>query len=123
MSRPDQRSQGRYRNVRRLDVYLAAVDRGERPRAGQDEVRGADAERERLMLGIRRAAGVATGDSDDPIRADPEMARMLDAGVAAILEAWESLGGEGLLGYPAGTWGPPEAASLFGDQPGGWRRL
>lgn len=51
----------RTRNVRRLDRYLERVDLGERPLAGFDVVDGWDRERERLMLGLRRSAGVWAG--------------------------------------------------------------
>jgi hypothetical protein len=63
---------------------MAAIDAGDRPRAGADTMSGPDAERERLMLGVRRVAGVATGDSDAALRADKHMSRLFDAEVAIL---------------------------------------
>ena len=74
----------RYRNVRRLDVYRSRVDEGERPRAGADSGGADDVERERLMLGLRRVAGVATGRADRALRTDAAIRRLVDAGVVAI---------------------------------------
>ena len=51
----------RRRNVRRLDRYLTEVEAGRRPIAGEDRIEGWAAELERLMLGLRRAAGVHMG--------------------------------------------------------------
>jgi len=51
----------RTRNLRRIDRYMEAVESGRRPLAGETAVSGWDREQERLMLGLRRAAGVLTG--------------------------------------------------------------
>ncbi len=51
----------RTRNLRRIDRYMEAVESGKRPLAGETVVSGWDREQERLMLGLRRAAGVITG--------------------------------------------------------------
>jgi len=51
----------RRRNVRRLDAYLEMVEAGRRPEAGSEAVAGWAAEQERLMLGLRRTAGVVAG--------------------------------------------------------------
>jgi hypothetical protein len=40
---------------------MEAVESGKRPLAGETVVSGWDREQERLMLGLRRAAGVITG--------------------------------------------------------------
>jgi putative oxygen-independent coproporphyrinogen III oxidase len=77
----------RYRNVRRLDVYRTRVDEGERPRAGADRGDPDDVERERLMLGLRRVAGVATGRADHALRTDATITRLVDAGVVVIDDA------------------------------------
>lgn len=53
----------RTRNLRRLDRYMESVESGRRPLAGQTAVDGWDREQERLMLGLRRAAGVVTGQA------------------------------------------------------------
>jgi len=41
--------------------------------------------------------------------------------ITPILEAWESRPEIKIFGYPAGTWGPKEAAGLFGDPATDWR--
>ncbi len=51
----------RRRNVRRLDAYLRMVEAGERPEAGVEQIEGWAGEQERLMLGLRRTAGVKAG--------------------------------------------------------------
>ncbi len=51
----------RTRNLRRMDRYMEAVEAGKQPLAGQSSVTGWDKEQERLMLGLRRSAGVVTG--------------------------------------------------------------
>ena len=42
--------------------------------------------------------------------------------VTPILEAWAARGSKDLAGYPAGSWGPPQADELARDCDGGWRR-
>lgn len=74
----------RYRNVRRLDAYLERVAAGERPRAGSDEPTQGEREAERLMLGLRRVAGVALGAAEPVVADDADVRRLVDAGVAAI---------------------------------------
>jgi len=41
--------------------------------------------------------------------------------VDPILKAWESNSKIKMYGYPAGTWGPPEARKLFDDPEEDWR--
>ncbi len=41
--------------------------------------------------------------------------------VDPILKAWERNDKIKMYGYPAGTWGPPEASNLFDDQSQDWR--
>lgn len=52
----------RRRNVRRLDRYLTELAAGRRPESGRDHIAGWPREQERLMLGLRRSAGVASGE-------------------------------------------------------------
>lgn len=51
----------RTRNLRRLDRYMESVESGQPPMAGQTVGSNWDRELERLMLGLRRTAGVVTG--------------------------------------------------------------
>lgn len=77
----DHRDGVRSRNLRRLDAYLAAVERGDRPRAGSERLTGFRADTERLMLGLRRVAGVVPGTSGSRLLASSEGERLLEAGV------------------------------------------
>lgn len=77
----DHRDGVRSRNLRRLDAYLAAVERGDRPRAGSECLTGFRADTERLMLGLRRVAGVVPGTSGSRLLASSEGERLLEAGV------------------------------------------
>jgi oxygen-independent coproporphyrinogen-3 oxidase len=51
----------RSHNIRRLEAYMERVEQGMTPRAGEDPIAGWDGELDRLFVGLRRAAGVATG--------------------------------------------------------------
>ena len=39
-----------------------------------------------------------------------------------VLAAWQLPSAKPILEYPAGSWGPPEAANLFGQCQGSWTR-
>lgn len=78
------RGGARYRNVRRLDAYLAAIADGRRPRAGFEKVEGHAAEVERLVLGIRRRAGVAPRELHTALESLPSLQRLIDAGLAEL---------------------------------------
>jgi putative oxygen-independent coproporphyrinogen III oxidase len=52
----------RRRNVRRLDVYLDRIAGAKRPEAGTERLGAWAREQERLILGLRRRAGVTTGE-------------------------------------------------------------
>lgn len=71
----------RRRNVRRLDAYLDAVEDGRRPESGSETADGWGRETERLMLGLRRAAGVVAGAGGEALMADEWGARLAEAGV------------------------------------------
>ena len=79
----DHRNGRRWRNVRRLDAYLEKIEGGERPRAGSERLDEAEAERERLAIGLRLAAGVVAGARGERFLADDEGARHLAAGTIA----------------------------------------
>jgi oxygen-independent coproporphyrinogen-3 oxidase len=81
----DHRDGQRSRNVRRLDPYLAAVESGERPRAGSERLDAAAAERERVAIGLRLAAGVQAGGHGERFLNDPEGIRHLEAGTVAVV--------------------------------------
>ena len=57
----DHREGRRSHNVRRLDAYLNMVESGVRPRSGSEQLSAPEAERERVAIGLRLAAGVEAG--------------------------------------------------------------
>lgn len=67
-------------NVRRLERYLERVEAGRSPAAGAESLGPWPAEQERLVLGLRRAAGVAAA-SARPLTESPAGRRLLAAGV------------------------------------------
>lgn len=71
----------RFRNVRRLDAYIERVEGARDPRAGEEELTVVERERERLFLGLRRAAGVADGRGVEALLASADGRRLLSAGV------------------------------------------
>lgn len=74
----------RTRNLRRLDRYLEAVEADRPPLAGQSVVSGWDRELERLMLGLRRSAGVVAGEGGEQLlNSHPEF---VEAGIVELRE-------------------------------------
>jgi len=80
----DHRDGVRARNVRRLDVYLDRVASGVRPRAGSERLDRAAADVERLVLGLRRVAGVRRDDLVERLVVDPAGRRLVAAGVLRV---------------------------------------
>ncbi len=66
------REGSRSHNVRRLEAYLDRVERGERPIAGDEPLRGWEAELDRLFVGLRRSVGVAPGPGVDRLVSSPD---------------------------------------------------
>lgn len=76
----------RRRNVRRLDAYLERLARGERPEAGAERLGAWAQEQERVILGLRRRAGVRAGEAGRAL-VESDAGRLLgDAGVIAVHE-------------------------------------
>jgi oxygen-independent coproporphyrinogen-3 oxidase len=73
----------RRRNLRRLDAYLAAVKRSAPPEAGREELDPFARDQERVLVGLRRTAGVEAGLAGCRLLASPEGGRLIDAGVIA----------------------------------------
>ncbi|MEN8114935.1 MAG: radical SAM family heme chaperone HemW [Actinomycetota bacterium] len=71
----------RGRNIRRLDAYLGKVERGERPRSGSERLDDFESERERFMVGLRLASGVASGSIGGPFLECFDGRRLLDTGI------------------------------------------
>lgn len=80
------RSGVRTRNVRKLDVYLARVEEGVSPIQGEESLTPWNRELERLMLGLRRTAGVNPGRAGSRLLASPEGSRLVAAGILAHVE-------------------------------------
>jgi len=76
----------RSRNHQRLDRYLAAVESGERPRLGSEEL-GTDAsERDRFMLGLRLAAGAPLSVFARRFLSTPRGSRLVDIGLIRLAD-------------------------------------
>jgi len=71
----------RFRNHRRLDGYVTAVEAGSLPRAGEDEVTGWDAELDRLFVGLRRTVGVSHGPGTSQLLKSDSGKQLMAAGV------------------------------------------
>lgn len=76
----------RSRRVRRLPTYIDRVNSGIGAVQDTDRITGWDAELERLMLGLRRTAGVVAGDGGAALLASQDGLRLLDAGVLTETE-------------------------------------
>lgn len=73
----------RSRNFRHLETYLQALENGESPIAGKEELVGWELELDRLFVGLRRSAGVTLGAGGQAFLADVEGLRLLEAGVVS----------------------------------------
>jgi putative oxygen-independent coproporphyrinogen III oxidase len=71
----------RTRNVRRIDRYLQQVAEGKRPESGFEGLDVWGREQERLMLGLRRCAGVVPGEGGTALLASGRGRRLVEAGV------------------------------------------
>jgi oxygen-independent coproporphyrinogen III oxidase len=71
----------RKRNVRRLDTYLDRMESGVGAVQAVDRIEGWPAELERLMLGLRRSAGVEAGPGGSALLASDQGIRLVEAGV------------------------------------------
>ncbi len=74
----------RSRRVRRLDTYIERVRSGIGPIQSSDVIGGWDAELERLMLGLRRSAGVRGGEGGTALLDSADGVRLIDAGVLEV---------------------------------------
>jgi len=74
----------RGRNVRRIDAYLQRVEAGTKPLQGVERLDAFGREQERLMLGLRRAAGVEAGDGGPRLLDSAWGRRLEQAGVIGV---------------------------------------
>jgi len=71
-------------NVRRIDRYLERVEAGSRPESGRETLDGFARDRERIVLGLRRAAGVVAGEAGRALLASRDGGRLVDAGILCV---------------------------------------
>ncbi len=75
----------RRRNVRRLDAYLDRVAGGDTPNQGEEALEPWGRELERLMLGLRRTAGVVPGPGGEALLRSAGGKRLLEASVLGLV--------------------------------------
>lgn len=71
-------------NVRRVDRYREAVEGGSSPVHGVERLGSWEREQERVLLGLRRRAGVIAGSAGDALVASEAGHRLLEAGAVVI---------------------------------------
>jgi oxygen-independent coproporphyrinogen-3 oxidase len=74
----------RSHNLSRLDSYLEAIEAGRSPRRGIEQISGWSAEVERVLLGLRRRAGVVPGKAGETLLTSAEGRRLASAGVLGV---------------------------------------
>ena len=74
-------------NVRHLEKYLERIEAGRSPVAGEERLVGWDLEIDRLFVGLRRRAGVASGPGVEALVASRAGKLLLGAGVIEMLDA------------------------------------
>jgi coproporphyrinogen III oxidase-like Fe-S oxidoreductase len=73
-------------NVRRLDTYLDRVERGMGAVQSSERIEGWAREQERLLLGLRRTAGVTLGAAGSALVESVAGARLQEHGVIAVVD-------------------------------------
>jgi oxygen-independent coproporphyrinogen-3 oxidase len=73
-------------NVRRLEAYLERVEAGASPRSGSERLEPDAAEVERMLIGLRRRAGVEAGPAGTNWFAGEEGRRLSAAGLVELSE-------------------------------------
>jgi oxygen-independent coproporphyrinogen-3 oxidase len=74
----------RTRSVARVERYLEAIESGHSAVRGTERLGRWGREQERVMLGLRRAAGVKAGCAGTALAGSDEGRRLIDAGVLAL---------------------------------------
>jgi oxygen-independent coproporphyrinogen-3 oxidase len=75
----------RRRNVRRFDAYLERIEGGQSPQQGEEALDPWERERERLMIGLRRTAGVVPGQGGEALLRSTWGQRLQEAGVLGLV--------------------------------------
>jgi oxygen-independent coproporphyrinogen-3 oxidase len=73
-------------NIRRVERYLEAVEGGLSPASGEERLDAWERERERLVLGLRRASGAVPGEAGRRLLGSPAGQRLVASGVLAAGE-------------------------------------
>ena len=84
MGAHDHRWGTRARNHRRPDRYIEAIRAGERPRLGVEHLTEADQERDRLLVGLRLAAGTPMTTTAQRFATSSDGLRLIDAGILEV---------------------------------------
>jgi oxygen-independent coproporphyrinogen-3 oxidase len=79
------RDGARRRNIRRFDAYLERVESGSSPRQGTESLEPWGRELERLLVGLRRNAGVVPGSGGKELLRSPWGERLVEAGVIGLI--------------------------------------
>lgn len=74
----------RSRNHRRSDQYMRSVAAGERPRLGVERLSAAEQERDRLMVGLRLAAGTPLTPTAERFASSSAGHRLVEAGILEV---------------------------------------
>jgi putative oxygen-independent coproporphyrinogen III oxidase len=80
----DHRWGTRARNHRRPDRYIEAIEGGKRPRVDVEHLTDAEQERDRLMVGLRLAAGTPLTATARSFADSRDGARFIDAGIVQV---------------------------------------
>ncbi len=80
----DHRLGVRSRNHPRPDRYMEAINAGERPRLATERLTPLEQERDRLMVGLRLAAGTPMTQIAERFAASDEGNRLIDAGIMEV---------------------------------------
>lgn len=107
-------------NVRDLDVYLAGVEAGERPRAGHERLAEPARAWEAVILGLRRVGGLDRAAFAAEFGADPAE-RFADAVAATTATGLLEVAGSAIRLTPRGRLFASEALVEFAPEPAALR--
>lgn len=71
-------------NVRRVDRYVERIEAGESALSGEERLDEWNRETERVMLGLRRAAGVVPGPAGERLLGSDAGAALIEAGIVGV---------------------------------------
>lgn len=71
-------------NVRRVDRYVERIEAGESPVSGEERLDAWERDAERVVLGLRRAAGVVPGQVGERLLESDDGAALMEAGILTV---------------------------------------